>query len=130
MQAYLLVAVGSALGGAGRYWCAQWFAERFGDAFPWGTVFINILGSFLIGVVGALGDPQASLYLSANTRLLLMVGVLGGFTTFSAFSLQTLNLLRAGELAYAAANVLASVVLCIVAVWLGFLVATSLSRVP
>lgn len=130
MQAYLLVAVGSALGGAGRYWCSQWFAERFGDAFPWGTVFINILGSLLIGVVGALGDPQASPYLSANARLFLMVGVLGGYTTFSAFSLQTLNLLRAGELAYAAANVFASVGLCLAAVWLGFLIATGLSRIP
>lgn len=128
MYAYLLVAVGSALGGAGRYWCAIFIAQRAGEAFPWGTLLVNVSGSFLIGILGALGDPLSTWQVTPGARQFLMVGVLGGFTTFSSFSLQTLNLMREGEWAYAIVNVVASVVACLVAVGVGFFVASSLSR--
>jgi CrcB protein len=128
MYAYLLVALGSALGGAGRYWCSMFVAQRIGESFPWGTLLVNVSGSFLIGLLGALGDPQAAWHVTPGARQFLMIGVLGGFTTFSSFSLQTLALMREGEWTYAAANVFASVVACLIAVWLGFVLAASLSR--
>ena len=129
MAAYLLVALGSAIGGAARYWCTQVVAERIGASFPWGTLLVNVCGSLLIGVLGALSQPNALWHVSPEARQLLMAGVLGGFTTFSAFSLQTLNLMRDGEWLYAAANVVASVLVCLLAVWAGFALAASLAQI-
>lgn len=121
-MAYVLVALGSAIGGVARYWCSGWITARAGAAFPWGTLSVNVAGSFLIGVLGALSESDARWSVDSNARQLLMVGVLGGFTTFSAFSLQTLLLLRDGQWLYAAANVASSVCSCLIAVWLGFMV--------
>lgn len=128
MSPYFLIALGSALGGMARYWCTGFAAQRVGEVFPWGTLAVNVIGSFLIGVLGALSEAHAPWYIGPATRQFLMVGLLGGFTTFSAFSLQTLNLLRAGESLHAAAYVAASVAVCLLAVWLGFAAAASLSR--
>ena len=128
MAAYLLIAVGSAIGGAARYWVAQFVGARMGEAFPWGTLAVNASGSLLIGVLGALSHPNTLWHASPDARLFLMVGVLGGFTTFSAFSLQTLNLMRDGEGLYAAAYIAASVMLCLLAVWAGFAAAASLGQ--
>lgn len=119
--AYLWVATGGALGSVGRYWLSGVVATRVGETFPWGTVVVNISGSFLIGVLAALTAPEGRWLASPGLRLFLMIGVCGGYTTFSSFSLQTLNLLRAGEWAYAIGNVLLSVLLCLVGVWLGYL---------
>lgn len=123
---YVLVAIGSALGGMARHWCGLAVAARVGTEFPWGTILINIVGSFLIGVVAALTQVAGRSATAQPTRDFLMVGVLGGYTTFSAFSLQTLALLRDGKVAYAAGNVALSVGACVVAVWLGYVLGSLL----
>lgn len=121
MEAYLWVMLGSALGGVGRYACAVLAVRHLGEAFPWGTLGVNILGSFIIG----LADVVLA---SGSARHLVMAGFCGGYTTFSAFSLQTLNLLHEGHKARAAANVAASVAACFVSVWLGHLAGLALGH--
>ena len=123
MLAYLWVALGGALGSVARYWVNGLVSEKFGATFPWGTLVINVGGSFIIGVIGALTLPEGRL--EAPTRVFatqfLMIGVCGGYTTFSSFSWQTFNLLREREWLYAGSNVLLSVGLCLIAVGLGFM---------
>jgi CrcB protein len=119
LESTLWIALGGALGSVSRFWLALAFDALFASSFPWATVVTNITGSFVIGAVAAL--PLGPL-----TRQFLMVGVLGGYTTFSAFSLQTLVLAQDGEWPKAAANVLASVILCLAAVWIGHALANSL----
>lgn len=126
MSSYLLVALGSAIGGVVRFWCGVVFAARFASTFPWAILFVNVSGSLLIGLIAALTQPQGRWGESPLLRDLLMVGVLGGYTTFSSFSLQTLILMREGRMAAALLNVGASVVLCLLAVWVGYLLASSL----
>lgn len=118
MAAYLWVALGSALGGVARFWLAAAMTAWLGPAFPWGTLAINVLGSFVIGLAAALtgGGRFPGV---ADLRTFVMVGLCGGFTTFSSFSLQTLELAQAGEMARAGAYVLTSVALCLGCVWLG-----------
>lgn len=119
MSPWLLIAVGSALGGVSRHGLNLLIVQRFGQTLPWGTLAVNVSGSFVIGICGAwLAATLRSE--TAFVREFVMIGFLGGFTTFSAFSLQTLELMRAGKTAWAFANVGASVVLCLLAVWLGF----------
>jgi len=129
MLAYLWVALGGALGSVARFWVNGLVSEKFGATFPWGTLVINVFGSFVIGVIGALAIPEGRL--DTPTRVFatqfLMIGVCGGYTTFSSFSLQTLNLLREREWLYAGGNVVLSVVLCMMAVWLGWLTGTIFS---
>jgi len=123
MLAYLWVAIGGALGSVGRFWLNGLISEKFGATFPWGTLTINVTGAFVIGIVGALAISEGRM--DSQTRQFavqfLMIGVCGGYTTFSSFSFQTLNLLREREWLYAGGNVLLSVVLCMIAVWLGWL---------
>jgi CrcB protein len=119
MQAALLVALGGAVGSLGRYWATLAVARWWGEAFPWSTLMINVLGSFVIGAVAALTDRHGALAGDVSLRLLLMVGLCGGFTTFSSFSLQTLTLLRNGDVVAAGANVVGSVLLCLLATALG-----------
>jgi len=119
MYVYFLIGLGGALGSMARHLCSMLALSRFGDAFPWGTVFINIAGSLAIGFFARLNDPAARLSLSPDIRMFLMAGVCGGFTTFSAFSLQTLDLLQAGEMMRAGANIALSVVCCVAATWAG-----------
>lgn len=121
MQAYLLVALGGALGSVARFWLSGLVAARYGETFPWGTLVINVTGSFIIGIFGALTTPEFSSPHRATIIQFCMIGICGGYTTFSSFSLQTLNLLRDREWLYAGGNVILSVVLCLIAVWLGFL---------
>jgi CrcB protein len=123
---YLWVALGGALGSVTRYWMGGFVATRFPDTaaiFPLGTLIINVSGSFLIGIFAALTVSQGRM--DPQTRAfaiqLVMTGICGGYTTFSSFSLQTLNLLRDREYLYAGGNILLSVALCLVAVWLGYL---------
>lgn len=123
----LWVALGSALGGVGRYGMGLAVARWLGDSFPWGTLLINILGSFVIGFFGALTLPQGVMPAPANLRLFVMVGICGGFTTFSSFSLQTLYLARDGGWFPAAANVVLSVLLCLAAVTIGQIAAERLA---
>jgi CrcB protein len=121
--AYLWVAIGGALGSMARYGIGGIVSDRFGQTFPWGTLAVNVTGSFIIGFLGALTAPEGKM--SPQSRVvatqLLITGVCGGYTTFSSFSLQTLNLLRDREWLYAGGNILLSVVLCMIAVWLGYL---------
>ena len=123
MIAYLWVAVGGALGTVSRFWLNGLVSEKFGETFPWGTLSINVIGSFIIGVLGALTIPEGRMSSEgrAFTTQFLMIGVCGGFTTFSSFSLQTLNLLREREWLYAGGNVLLSVALCLIATWIGWM---------
>lgn len=124
--AYLWVALGGALGSVSRYWVGGLVAKKFAEtsaAFPLGTLVINITGSLLIGIFAALAAPEGRLdpQSRAFTTQFLMIGVCGGFTTFSSFSRETLSLLQEREFFYAGGNVLLSVTLCLVAVWLGWL---------
>jgi CrcB protein len=123
MFAYLWVALGGALGSVSRYWLSGVVAARFGETFPWGTLVVNVTGSFVIGFIAALVSPEGRLDSPSRTfaTQFLMLGVCGGYTTFSSFSLQTLNLIRDREWLYAGGNVLLSVALCMIAVWLGYL---------
>jgi CrcB protein len=120
---YLLVAIGSALGGMARQWCGVMVARQWGAEFPWGTIAINILGSFVIGGFAALTDAEGRWPLGGMARQFVMVGICGGYTTFSSFSLQSLNLLRDGLWLEAGANILLSVALCLAAVALGHFLA-------
>jgi CrcB protein len=124
---YCWVAVGSALGGVARYWCTGVAARIFGETFPWGTLFVNVAGSLIIGVFATLTGPDGRIFAGTTTRQFVMIGMLGGFTTFSSFSLQTLNLANDGEWLQAGGNIVASVVLCLFAVWLGHLLAVSIN---
>jgi CrcB protein len=124
-MAYLYVAIGSALGGMARYGCGMWITTWANATLPWATLFVNVLGSSCIGVLFALGERPQSWLASPDARNFLMVGVLGGFTTFSAFSLQTFELLRAQQWGAASANVLLSVALCLAAVAIGYWLAAS-----
>jgi len=116
---FLWVAAGGALGSVARYWLAAAIAGLTGPYFPWGTLLINVLGSFLIGWFGAWTGAQGPIDVPPDIRVFVMVGICGGFTTFSSFSLQTFDLLYAGELLRAGCYILGSVALCLAAVWLG-----------
>lgn len=124
---YLWVALGGALGSVARYGSARAVARLLDATFPWGTLFVNVTGSLLIGVLAGLLSPDGRLTAPPDARAFVLIGVLGGFTTFSSFSLETLNLVREGEWLWAAANVLGSVALCLTAVWIGHLGAAALS---
>lgn len=117
MQAYLLIAFGGALGSMARYWMAGSIDCRHTSGFPWGTVLVNISGSFVIGLAAALLAGKTGW--GDNARALVMVGLCGGFTTFSSFSLQTLALLRDGYLLRAGGHVALSVLACLFATWAG-----------
>jgi CrcB protein len=119
LHTYLLIGIGGALGSIARFWCSDVMGRLFGDSFPWGTLLVNVIGSLIIGFVFTATEPDGRLAATIETRHFIMVGILGGYTTFSAFSLQTLHLLNHGHLLYASLNVVASVAFCLVAVWLG-----------
>lgn len=124
----LWVALGGALGSVARYAVSGIAVRWLGAAFPYGTLFVNVMGSFAIGLLAALVAADGRPSLGADARAFLLVGVLGGFTTFSSFSLETLNLARSGALAPALLNVAGSVVLCLAAVSLGLATAGWINR--
>lgn len=120
---YLWIALGSALGGMARHWCTMAGAAWFGVAFPWGTLFVNILGSFVIGLFFALTGPYGRLNVPLDARLFVMTGFCGGYTTFSTFSLQALTLFQDGAWLRGSAYIVASVVLCLIGAWAGYAIA-------
>lgn len=124
---YLWIALGGALGSMARYWMSQAVARVADATFPWGTLLVNILGSFVIGWFYTLTLPLGPWPTSEAMRLFVMVGICGGFTTFSAFSLQTFDLLRDGENLRALAYIVASVLLCVTATVFGHLLATGVT---
>lgn len=117
--AYLWIAIGGALGTMARFWFSAAMTRLTGPAFPWGTLIINVVGSFVIGVLARLTHAGAVPHVSPSMAAFAMVGVCGGFTTFSSFSLQTLELVRGGNMGRALAYVSSSVLLCLAFVWLG-----------
>jgi CrcB protein len=125
---YVLIMLGSALGGGARYWCSGFIANHFGESFPWGTLIVNVVGSLVIGFFATVTGPDGRFLVATETRQFVMVGFCGGYTTFSSFSLQTLNLIRDGEMVRAGANIALSVALCLVAVWLGHAAALSVNQ--
>ncbi len=128
MMNYLLIGLGSALGGMARFWLSGAIAQRFGESFPMGTLVVNVSGSLLIGFIASLAGTESRFLLHSMPRQFLMIGVLGGYTTFSSFSLQTLNLAQAGQWLYAAMNILFSVVLCLVGTWFGWVLGQLVNR--
>jgi fluoride exporter len=114
---YLLVALGSGLGGAGRLFVSTLAGRYAGYGFPWGTITVNVLGCAAVGALGALFAASGPLHLRHDLRMVLIVGILGGFTTFSAFSLDAVALWQRGETAAAAAYVALSVALSIAAAY-------------
>src|SRR5262249_42481420 len=106
---YLWIAIGGALGSIARFWLGAVVAILLGPQFPWGTILINILGSFVIGFFATFTAPTGRMPASFDTRAFVMVGLCGGFTTFSAFSLQTLELARSGHWLGAGGNIMLSV---------------------
>lgn len=128
MRIYLWIGLGSALGGMLRYGLAEWVVRLAGKGFPFGTLLVNVTGSFLIGAIASAAQPATGWWGSEHGRAFLMAGICGGYTTFSAFSLQTLQLVRDGHWPTAGWNILLSVALCLAAVWLGFRAGELFSR--
>jgi CrcB protein len=126
MATYFWLGLGGALGTIARYWLNGVVSTYF-VSFPLGTLVINVTGSFLIAFFGTLTDPDGRWNVSPTSRMFFMTGICGGYTTFSSFSLQTLNLAREGEWLYAGLNVLFSVFLCLLAAWLGYVAAAFLN---
>lgn len=115
------IALGGAFGALARYWVSTGVYAAAGKGFPYGTLFVNVIGSLAMGFLYIWLIER--LVVSAEWRAALLVGVLGAFTTFSAFSIETLNLLEEGAVLKAGLNVVASVVLCILAAWIGVVIA-------
>ena len=128
MFSYLVVAIGGALGSVARFWLSGAIAQKFGETFPAGTLLVNISGSLVIGFFAGLTGPDGRVLVSPTIRQFFMIGICGGYTTFSSFSLQTLTLARDGEFLFAALNIAFSVILCLFAVWLGDYLAMHLNQ--
>ncbi len=124
---YLWVFIGSALGGMARYWCSGMAARLLGPTFPWGTLIVNVAGSMLIGALATIPASKGWLLAQPDARLFTMVGICGGYTTISSFSLQTLNLALEGEWVRASLNVVGSVALCLLATGIGHLLALGIA---
>jgi fluoride exporter len=125
---YLWVALGAAIGGMGRYGLSGVIANWIGATFPWGTLVVNVTGCFVIGIFDMVSGPDGRLLVPPNARLFVMVGICGGYTTFSSFSLETLNLARNGEWLAAGSYIAASVLFCLIGVWLGYIAGFLINR--
>jgi len=124
---YWLIGLGGGLGTLARFWVSGLVARHFGETFPWGTLLVNLSGSLVIGFFATSTGTEGRWLVAPATREFFMLGVCGGYTTFSSFSLQTLKLIQDGEWFRAGANVVGSVVLCLAGVWLGHVAATLIS---
>jgi len=120
---YLAIMAGGAAGVGARMFLSEWSAARFGEILPWGTFLANVFGCFLIGIISALTGPEGILPAPTLVRQTLMIGVLGGFTTYSSFTLQTLNLFNEGQVLHAGLHVVMTLFLCLFATWLGLALA-------
>jgi CrcB protein len=125
---YIWIGLGGTLGTICRYWLSSAVANMVGEQFPWGTLLINVTGSFAIGFFYTLTGPQGVLLVRPEVRPFFMIGFCGGYTTFSSFSLQTLTLARDGQWLAAGGNIVASNLGCLAAVWLGHVCAMAMRR--
>ncbi|RWB28504.1 MAG: fluoride efflux transporter CrcB [Mesorhizobium sp.] len=128
VRIYATVAAGSMIGGVLRALASLTSTALWGNGFPFGTLLVNIVGSFLIGFYATLTAPDGRVFASPLQRQFFMTGFCGGLTTFSAFSLETLTLAQSGKLMAAALNIAISVVTWLAAVWLGHILAVRLNR--
>ena len=128
MISYLVIAIGGALGSVGRYALSGAVQTLSGGTFPLGTMIVNISGALAIGFIAMLTGPDGRVIVASPVRQFLMIGICGGYTTFSSFSLETLNLMRDGQWMAAAANAIGSVILCLAAVWAGGAIAAAVGR--
>jgi CrcB protein len=118
MQKIILIGLAGLIGTLCRYWLSGFVARRYGETFPWGTLVVNVLGCFLAGSLYYLMEER--FLVSPTLRTVILIGLLGGFTTFSSFGLQTFTLLREGEFALAALNVTLSNLLGLMMLWAGY----------
>jgi CrcB protein len=118
MQKTIFVGLAGLVGTLFRYWLSGFVARQYGETFPWGTLIVNLIGSFLAGAMYHLAEER--LLLSPAVRTVVFIGLLGGFTTFSSYGLQTFTLLRNGEIGLATLNVTVSNVLGLLMVWMGY----------
>ena len=125
---YISVALGSMVGAVARFLVSVLSVSQFGDRFPWGTLFVNVTGSFVIGFYAALTGPDGRVFVSARQRLFVMVGFCGGYTTFSAFSLETLRLMQSGNVRTALVYILVSIMTWLISVWIGHALGARLNR--
>ncbi len=121
MQRILLIGLAGLVGTLGRYALSGFVARRFGETFPVGTLVVNVTGCFLAGFAFYL--MQERFLVNHTLRTVVLIGLLGGFTTFSSFSLQTFTLLRDGQIGLATVNVVISNVLCLLMIWAGYMLA-------
>ena len=125
---FCIVMLGGAIGTGCRLWLSSLIATRYGETFPLGTLLVNVLGSFVIGLFVGLTGPEGKFFMSPLMRQFVTLGVLGGFTTFSSFSFQTVTLIADGEWLWAGLNVILSVALCLIVCWLGNSAASLINR--
>lgn len=118
MQTTIFIALAGLTGTLIRYWLAGFVARQYGETFPWGTLIVNLIGSFLAGAMYHLAEER--LLISPAVRSVILIGLLGGFTTFSSYGLQTFTLLRDGQIGLATLNVAVSNVLGLLMVWAGY----------
>jgi CrcB protein len=128
MITYLWLALGGAIGTMARFAVSGAFARMVGETFPWGTVVVNISGCFAIGILATVTGPDGRLIVAPDLRQFMLIGICGGYTTFSSFSLQTLNLIRNGDMLSAAGNAAVSFIACMIAVWIGAVVGQALNQ--
>jgi fluoride exporter len=121
LRVYLLVMLGGALGSGARVWISEIMTLRFGP-FPWGTLLVNVIGSLLIGLAAGLLGPEGRFPAPLEVRAFIGLGIMGGFTTFSSFSLQTITLAQAGQYLPAVGYVVGSLALCLLGAWVGLLI--------
>jgi len=124
MQKTIFVAIAGLVGTLFRYWLSGVVARQYGETFPWGTLVVNLVGCFLAGAVFYVAEER--FLISPTLRTVILIGFLGGFTTFSSYGLQTFTLLREGEIGWAAFNIAASNVLGLTMVWTGYVISKAL----
>ena len=123
----LFAILGGGIGSGLRYLVSGAVARNFGESFPWGTLVANVTGSLAIGFFATLTGPDGRWLVPPGARIFFMIGICGGYTTFSSFSLQTFSLVQDGEWFRAGANAVLSFTVCLAAVWLGHFLASNLN---